>query len=172
MRRLGLNLIPVEFPDYPVDVQWVLLFADAAAAFDELTRSRRMELLGQQSFWPRILRVGRMITAVEYIQADRHRLLLMKEMNQLLSQVDLIVVPPSEPGTPISNPLGRNTPLTNLTGHPCVVVPNGFIEDGTPSTMTFVGKLHAEAAIMAVVKRYQDATAFHLQYHDVYGSPG
>ena len=169
LRRLGLNLIPVEFPDYPVDVQWVLLFADAAAAFDELTRSRRMELLGQQSFWPRILRVGRMIPAVEYIQADRHRLLLMKEMNQLLSQVDLIVVPPSEPGTPISNPLGRNTPLTNLTGHPCVVVPNGFIEDGTPSTMTFVGKLHAEAEILAVAKRYQDATDFHLQYPDLDG---
>ena len=167
LRRLGLNLIPVEFPDYPVDVQWVLLFADAAAAFDELTRSRRMELLGQQSFWPRILRVGRMIPAVEYIQADRHRLLLMKEMNQLLSQVDLIVVPPSEPGTPISNPLGRNTPLTNLTGHPCVVVPNGFIEDGTPSTMTFVGKLHAEPEILAVAKRYQDATDFHLQYPDL-----
>jgi len=169
LRRLGLNLIPVEFPDYPVDVQWVLLFADAAAAFDELTRSRRMELLGQQSFWPRILRVGRMIPAVEYIQADRHRLLLMKEMNQLLSQVDLIVVPPSEPGTPISNPLGRNTPLTNLTGHPCVVVPNGFTEDGTPSTMTFVGKLHAEAEILAVAKRYQDATDFHLQYPDLDG---
>ena len=169
LRRLGLNLIPVEFPDYPVDVQWVLLFADAAAAFDELTRSRRMELLGQQSFWPRILRVGRMIPAVEYIQADRHRLLLMKEMNQLLSQVDLIVVPPSEPGTPISNPLGRNTPLTNLTGHPCVVVPNGFIEDGTPSTMTFVGKLHAEAEILAVAKRYQDATDFHVQYPDLDG---
>ena len=169
LRSLGLDLIPVEFPDYSVDVQWVMLFADAAAAFDELSRSQRIELLGQQSFWPRILRAGHMIPAVEYIQADRHRLLLMKEMNELLTQVDLVVVPPSEPGTPISDPLGRNTPLTNLTGHPCVVVPNGFTEDGTPSTMTFVGKLHAETEILALAKRYQDATDFHLRYPDLEG---
>ena len=169
LRSLGLDLIPVEFPDYSVDVQWVMLFADAAAVFDELSRSQRIELLGQQSFWPRILRAGHMIPAVEYIQADRHRLLLMKEMNQLLERVDMVVVPPSEPGTPISDPLGRNTPLTNLTGHPCVVVPNGFTEDGTPSTMTFVGKLHAETEILALAKRYQDATDFHLRYPDLEG---
>jgi Asp-tRNA(Asn)/Glu-tRNA(Gln) amidotransferase A subunit family amidase len=93
----------------------------------------------------------------------------MREMNELLSRVDVIVVPPSEPGTPISNPLGRNTPLTNLTGHPCVVVPDGFVEDGTPSTMTFVGKLHAEAEMLALAKRYQDATVFHLRYADLDG---
>ena len=163
LRSLGLDLIPVEFPDYPVDVHRILLYAEATAAFDELNRSKRDTLL-QRPNWSQRFRMARTIPAVEYIQADRHRILLMKEMNQLLSRVDMVMVPPSEPGTPANSPLGRNTPLTNLTGHPCVVVPNGFIEDGTPSTMTFVGKLHAEAEILAVAKRYQDATDFHLRH--------
>ena len=163
LRSLGLNLISVEFPDYPVDVQRILLYAEATAAFDELNRSRRDTLLRRPN-WSQRFRMARTIPAVEYIQADRHRVLLMEEMNQLLSRVDMVVVPPSEPGTSSNSPLGRNTPLTNLTGHPCVVVPNGFVEDGTPSSMTFVGKLHAEEEILAVAKRYQDATDFHLQH--------
>ncbi len=168
LRSLGLNLIPVEFPDYPVDVQRILLYAEATAAFDELNRSRRDTLLRRPN-WSQRFRMARTIPAVEYIQADRHRVLLMEEMNQLLSRVDMVVVPPSEPGTSSNSPLGRNTPLTNLTGHPCVVVPNGFVEDGTPSTMTFVGKLHAEAEMLALAKRYQDATVFHLRYADLDG---
>ena len=163
LRSLGLDLIPVEFPDYSVDVHRILLYAEATAAFDELNRSKRDTLLKRPN-WSQRFRMARTIPAVEYIQADRHRILLMKEMNQLLERVDMVVVPPSEPGTPSNSPLGRNTPLTNLTGHPCVVVPNGFTEDGTPSTMTFVGKLHAEEEILAVARRYQDATDFHLQY--------
>ncbi|MEE2821532.1 MAG: amidase [Acidobacteriota bacterium] len=163
LRVLGLDLIPVEFPDYPVDVHRVLLYAEATAAFDELNRSGRDKLLKRPN-WAQRFRMARTIPAVEYIQADRHRLLLMKEMNELFSRVDIVVVPPSEPGTPTGSPLGRNTPLTNLTGHPCVVVPNGFVEDGTPSSMTFVGKLYAEAEILALAKFYQDATGFHLQH--------
>ena len=163
LRSLGLDLIPVEFPDYPVDVHRILLYAEATAAFDELNRSKRDTLLKRPN-WSQRFRMARTIPAVEYIQADRHRIGLMREMNQLLERVDMVVVPPSEPGTPANIPLGRNTPLTNLTGHPCVVVPNGFTEDGTPSTMTFVGKLHAETEILAVARRYQDATDFHLQY--------
>jgi Asp-tRNA(Asn)/Glu-tRNA(Gln) amidotransferase A subunit family amidase len=163
LRSLGLNLIPVEFPDYPVDIHRILLYAEATAAFDELNRNKRDTLLKRPN-WSQRFRMARTIPAVEYIQADRHRIGLMREMNQLLSRVDMVVVPPSEPGTPSNSPLGRNTPLTNLTGHPCVVAPNGFTEDGTPSTMTFVGKLHAETEILAVAKRYQDATDFHLQH--------
>lgn len=163
LRVLGLDLIPVEFPDYPVDVHRVLLYAEATAAFDELNRSGRDKLLKRPN-WAQRFRMARTIPAVEYIQADRHRLLLMKEMNELFSRVDIVVVPPSEPGTPTGSPLGRNTPLTNLTGHPCVVIPNGFVEDGTPSSMTFVGKLYAEAEILALAKFYQDATGFHLQH--------
>ena len=63
--------------------------------------------------------------------------------------------------------LGKNIPLTNMTGHPCVVLPNGFTENGTPSTVTFVGKLYAEAEILALAKRYQDATDFHLKHPEL-----
>ena len=163
LRSLGLDLVPVEFPDYPVDVHWIMLFAEAAAAFDELTRSHRDQLLGQ-SLWPRWFRIARAIPAVEYIQADRVRTLLMKDMARLMDQVDILVVPHGEFGIASNSPLGKNIPLTNLTGHPCVVLPNGFTEKGTPSSMTFVGKLYAEAEILALAKRYQDATDFHLKH--------
>ena len=164
LRSLGLDLIPVEFPDYPLDVARLLLYAEAAAAHDELTRSGRLDLLARPTAWPRRFRQSRMIPAVEYIQADRVRVFLMKEMAQLMNEVDVIVAPPSAPGTPSNSPLGKNIPLTNMTGHPCVVLPNGFTENGTPSTVTFVGKLYAEAEILALAKRYQDATDFHLKY--------
>ena len=164
LRSLGLDLIPVEFPDYPLDVARLILYAEAAAAHDELTRSRRVDLLARPTAWPRRFRQSRMIPAVEYIQADRVRVFLMKEMAQLMNEVDVIVAPPSAPGTPSNSPLGKNIPLTNMTGHPCVVLPNGFTENGTPSTVTFVGKLYAEAEILALAKRYQDATGFHLKH--------
>lgn len=164
LRALGLDLIPVEFPDYPLDVARLILYAEAAAAHDELTRSRRVDLLARPTAWPRRFRQSRMIPAVEYIQADRVRVFLMKEMAQLMNEVDVIVAPPSAPGTPSNSPLGKNIPLTNMTGHPCVVLPNGFTENGTPSTVTLVGKLYAEAEILALAKRYQDATDFHLKH--------
>ena len=167
LRSLGLDLRPVEFPDYPVDVGRILLDAEEAAVFDELTRSRRAELLARPEFWPRRFRVSRMIPAVEYIQCDRIRTLLMKEMAQLMNEVDVVVAPPSAPGTSSNSPLGKNIPLTNLTGHPCVVLPNGFTEKGTPSTITLVGKLYAEAEILALAKHYQDATGFHLRHPEI-----
>ena len=74
------------------------------------------------------------------------------------------MVPPSEPGTPPNSPMGRNTPLTNLTGHPCVVVPNGFIEDGTPSTMTFVESCTPRQKFWRWPSATQDATDFHLRH--------
>jgi len=72
--------------------------------------------------------------------------------------------PPAHRAPPVTVPLGKNIPLTNVTGHPSVVLPNGFTENGTPSSITFVGKLYAEAEILALAKRYQDATDFHQQH--------
>lgn len=163
LRSLGPDLVPVEFPDYPVDVGRLLLYAEAAAAHDELTRNRRVDLLVRPN-WPRRFRQARLMPAVEYIQADRVRIFLMREMAKLMDEVDVLVVPPSAPGTSSNSPLGKNIPLTNVTGHPSVVLPNGFTENGTPSSMTFVGKLYAEAEMLALAKRYQDATDFHQQH--------
>jgi Asp-tRNA(Asn)/Glu-tRNA(Gln) amidotransferase A subunit family amidase len=94
-----------------------------------------------------------MIPAVEYIRANRIRTLLGRRMEQVMADVDLYVCPSYG---------GDNLLLTNLTGHPCVVVPNGFA-DGTPTSITFNGRLYGETEILAVARAYQQATDHHLQ---------
>lgn len=92
--------------------------------------------------------------AVEYINANRIRFLLIQAMHELLKDIDLYIAP---------SRAGNNLLVTNLTGHPCVVIPNGFHE-GTPTSITFNGGLYDEATLLAVAKKYQDATKFHLQH--------
>jgi Asp-tRNA(Asn)/Glu-tRNA(Gln) amidotransferase A subunit family amidase len=156
LERLGFNLIPVELPDLPVSALSFILTAEAAAAFDELTRSDRDDLLVRQieNAWPNVFRQGRTIPAVEYIQANRVRTLAMRKMAELFDRVDLYVAPSFG---------GDNLLLTNLTGHPSVVLPNGFRAAGTPTSITFIGDLFQEGMLLAVAQRYQDATDFHLQ---------
>jgi Asp-tRNA(Asn)/Glu-tRNA(Gln) amidotransferase A subunit family amidase len=155
LRELGCELVPVELPDYPVDAIAFILSAEAAAAFDELTRSGRDDLMVRQTrdAWPNVFRASRFIPAVEYIQANRLRYLIIQDMQKL--DVD-VWLSPSFGGT--------NLLLTNLTGHPCVVLPNGFDEKGSPTSITFMGRLFGEAALLAVAKTYQDATDFHLKH--------
>jgi Asp-tRNA(Asn)/Glu-tRNA(Gln) amidotransferase A subunit family amidase len=155
--KLGLNLIPIELPDYPISSLSFILSAEAAAAFDDLTRSNRDDLMVRQikNAWPNVFRQARMIPAVEYLQANRLRTLVMQAMAEMMSQVDVYVCPSFG---------GSNLLLTNLTGHPCVVLPNGFTEKGTPTSITFMGKLFGEAQTMAVAKAYQDATEFHQRH--------
>ncbi|HSG18855.1 MAG TPA: amidase, partial [Anaerolineae bacterium] len=156
LRALGANLVPVELPDYPMQMLSLFYRAEAAAAFDELTRSGRDELLVRQvkDAWPNVFRAARLIPAVEYIQANRLRTLLMQGMADLMSQVDLYIAPS----------FSDTLLLTNLTGHPAVVVPNGFSAEGIPaSSITFIGDIYGEATTLAVAKMYQDATDFHLR---------
>ncbi|MFQ6113971.1 MAG: amidase, partial [bacterium] len=95
LRSLGLNLISIELPDYPIDVMSFILSAEAAAAFDELTRSNKDDLMVRQikDAWPNVFRQARMIPAVEYIQANRVRTLVMEAMVELMSEIDVYVVP-------------------------------------------------------------------------------
>jgi len=157
LRSLGANLLPIELPDLPVDAMRIILLAEAAAAFDELTRSGRDDLLVRQiqEAWPNRFRAARFIPAVEYIQANRVRTLAIQAMQQLMHEVDLFVAPAKE---------GDTLLLTNLTGHPAVVIPNGFGPNGLPTTVTLIGDLYDEATPLAVAKAYQDATDFHLQH--------
>jgi len=157
LKRLGAKLIPVTLPSLPINDMSIILTAEAGASFDELTRSGRDSMLARQAkdSWPNIFRSARFIPAVEYIQANRVRYLAIQDMAKLMSQVDVIVAPPFD---------GDNSLLTNLTGHPCVVVPNGFSKKGTPTSITFLGKLFDEATLLAVAKQYQDATDFHLKH--------
>lgn len=162
LRDLGLDLIAIELPDYPIDAMSFILSAEAAAAFDDLTRSNRDDLLVRQieNAWPNVFRQARMIPAVEYIQANRVRTRVMQAMAGVMADIDVYVVPSYG---------GSNLLMTNLTGHPAVVLPNGFTENGTPTSISFVGKLFGEAETLAVAKAYQDATEFHLQHPELEG---
>ncbi|MBE0595127.1 MAG: amidase, partial [Gemmatimonadales bacterium] len=148
LRRMGIELIPVELPtDVPVDAIRFVLSAEGAASFDELTRSNRDDLLVRQGSgaWPNSFRQSRMIPAVEYIQANRARTMLMGAMDAVMDGIDVFVTP-SYGGSVLLT--------TNLTGHPCITVPNGFRENGTPVSLSFIGKLYGEAELLAAAKAY------------------
>jgi Asp-tRNA(Asn)/Glu-tRNA(Gln) amidotransferase A subunit family amidase len=150
LRGLGLDLKPT---DIEIDVAGTgfILSTESAAAFDDLTRSERDDLM-KKSNWPDTFRHRRFVPAVEYIQANRYRTVLIEKMNNIFEDVDVFV-----------EVTHSNTTLTNLTGHPAVIVPIGFLE-GKPTSIVFTGKLFGEAETLAVAKAYQDATDFHLKY--------
>jgi Asp-tRNA(Asn)/Glu-tRNA(Gln) amidotransferase A subunit family amidase len=157
LRKLGLELIPITLPArYPVEPLELILTAEATAAFDELTRSAGVDQLVRQEedAWPNVFRQGELVPAVEYIRANRIRMLLLQAMEQALADVDVYVTPSYG---------GSHLLLTNLTGHPCVVLPNGFASDGTPTSITFMGKLYGETNVLALARAYQQATDFHLR---------
>lgn len=173
LRSMGVNLIPVELPKYPYQSMRTILLAEAAAAFDDLTRSGRDKLLTQQTKddWPNTFRSARFIPAVEYIQANRARMMAMDAVAKVFDQVDVIVAPT----------FSTQLVVTNLTGHPALILPNGFRGDdapkpqvrdgelqpggpGTPLSLTFLGQLYGEARLLAMAKAYQDATDFHLKH--------
>jgi len=157
MRALGADLIPVELPNYPLRSISFVLSTESAAAFDELTRSNRDDLMKQQDAgaWPNTFRQRRFVPAVEYLQAQRLRYLLIQDTARVFDRVDLFLAP---------SLAGRSLLLSNLTGHPAVVVPNGFTKAGTPTSICFIGKLFGEAQLLAVAKQYQDATDFHRKH--------
>ncbi|MGH9866616.1 MAG: amidase [Candidatus Polarisedimenticolia bacterium] len=158
LRAMGVKLVPIELPSsYPVPPLAAILGAEASTAFDELTRSGKDDLMVRQTAdaWPNVFRQGQLIPAVEYLRACRVRTLVMREMEKSIAGVDAYVVPSYG---------GDNLLLTNLTGHPCVVLPNGFrSSDVTPTSITFMGKLHGESDLLALAMAYQDATDFHLR---------
>ncbi|MBI3006110.1 MAG: amidase [Ignavibacteriales bacterium] len=156
LRLLGATLIPFELPKRPIDDMSIILSAEAAAAFDELTRSGKDDQLVRQikNAWPNVFRTSRFIPAVEYIQANRIRTLAIQDMSSIMKNFEVYVAPS----------FGDNLLLTNLTGHPCVVLPNGFTTEGTPTSITFTGQLFSEGKLLAVAKKYQDATDFHLKH--------
>ena len=172
LKKMGVALVPVEMPKFPFGDIVPVLEAEAAAAFDDLTRSGRDKLLtGQMPFdWPNSFRVARFYSAVDYVQAMRARTLAMAEMAKVFAEVDVMVTP--------SN--GAQLTATNLTGHPAVILPNGVRgmdappslhpEDGalenvggpgTPVSLTFLGKLYSDARLAAFARAYQQATGFH-----------
>ena len=157
LQDLGANLVDIKLPgDIPIEPLSLILTAEASTAFDELTRSGRdEELVRQEEYaWPNVFRQGQLIPAVEYLRANRLRTLLQQQMETLFESIDLFVAPSFG---------GDHLLLTNLTGHPSVVVPNGFREDGTPTSLTFTGRLFGEGMLLSAAQAYQEATDFHLR---------
>jgi len=158
LKSLGAEMIPIELPEFAYTAVRIVLVAEAAAAFDDMTRSNQDDLMVRQDkdAWPNIYRAARTMPAVEYIQANRVRTLMMQGLHEVMKQVDIFVCPS----------FGANSlTLTNLTGHPSVVVPTGFSEVPAPaSSITFTGQLYGEADALLVAKAFQDATDFHLKH--------
>ena len=157
LRDQGFNLIPIELPNFPTSSLSFLLDVEAAAAFDDLTRSNEDEQLVVQvkRAWPNVFRTARYIPAVEYVQANRARIILNQKMSLLFKDIDVYVVPSF---------WGDNLLRTNLTGHPCVVLPNGFSKEGTPTSISFIGDLYKDGQVVAVARSYQRRTGWHKRY--------
>jgi len=155
--KMGVKAAPIDLPKLPVDPLQIILLAESAAAFDEFTRSGRDKLLTAQAKddWPNTWRVSRLIPAVEYVNANRVRMLLMERMAEIFRDFDVL----------LAATYGDQLTITNLTGHPALILPNGFRpDDGTPVSMTFLGNLFAEGKMLALARAYQEATGFHRKH--------
>jgi Asp-tRNA(Asn)/Glu-tRNA(Gln) amidotransferase A subunit family amidase len=154
-------MVEVELPldDYPLQaISGSVLGVEAAAAFDELTRSNRDEMLvpePERSSWPNTFRNARFVPAVEYINANRVRTLVMEAMDRAMRDVDVVITP------------NNILLLTNLTGHPQVSLPGGFTERDdveVPVSAQFIGRLYGEASMLRVAQAWQAATGHHLRF--------
>jgi Asp-tRNA(Asn)/Glu-tRNA(Gln) amidotransferase A subunit family amidase len=121
VKKLGMNAVEVTLPDWPYDSLNVLLFAEAAASFEELTLSGQIDQLKVQvpDAWPNSFRQARFLSAVDFVQADRLRRRVAEEMARVFSQVDLLLVPSLRDEILV---------ITNATGHPSLTLRAGFVE--------------------------------------------
>ena len=153
-REAGATLVPITLPDLPASALYAILNAEAGAMFDELTRSGRINELADQGMNGRAnqLRATRFIPAVEYIRAQRIRTLLVRQMNALFETVDVFVAPSQS----------ESVTMTNLTGHPAVVLPAGFV-DGLPIGLMLTGRLWDETTLLRAAAAFEHATEWHTK---------
>lgn len=159
LEKAGAKLVPIELPKFSAAPLRYILSAEAAAAFDDITRDGRVNQLSGQGpgDWPNSFRTSRFIPAVEYLRAQRARTLLMHEMEKLMSQWDVFVSP--APGS-------ASLLVTNLTGHPAVVLPCGFVND-LPLAIMFTGGLYDEVSPLRVALAFERATQWHTMHPKV-----
>jgi Asp-tRNA(Asn)/Glu-tRNA(Gln) amidotransferase A subunit family amidase len=151
LKELGIKLVPIKLPDkYPFNPLTVILNTEASAAFDDITRAGVRDGIGR---WGGTFRTGQFVPAIEYLRACRIRTLVMREMEELMSSVDAYVG-------------GDDLTLTNLTGHPTTIVPDGTRDkspNDQPATINFTGKLFGETDLLALSHAYQQASGAHLR---------
>jgi len=170
LRSLGVNLREMNLPNLPINAtNLACAFAEISAVWDEMVNNGQDAQLTRQDpdHIGNLCRTTQMMPAIAYIQANRIRTLLMKAMAEIMTDFDIYVAPQSRIDEPSS--IHLNLWLTNLTGHPAVVVPNGFARGGKPTGITFIGNLYDEGKLLALAKAYQDATDFHRRHPSAFG---
>jgi Asp-tRNA(Asn)/Glu-tRNA(Gln) amidotransferase A subunit family amidase len=152
LRELGFQLVPVNLPtDLPINAL-TMVGVEIAAALDEFTRNGGLDLLRDQSDtgWPNFVRASRFVPAVEYLQANRIRTLLMERIEDVFESVDVFIAPTF-----------GVLRVTSFTGHPAIVLPNGTISDGVPASISLIGRLYGEQELCTVARAWQDRTGWH-----------
>lgn len=150
-RKLGANLIPVDLPDLSIGNQiGFILEVEAAASFDDITRSGEADLLRSgtsASTWPNTFKTARFVPAVEYLRAMRARTILMRQFDTFMSKFDVLLSAGSD----------QTLGVTNLTGHPAIAVKCGFVNN-TPRILMLTGQLYDEGTMSRVALAYEQAT--------------
>ena len=161
-RKAGATLVPIALPDLPASAIYAVLNAEAGAMFDELTRSGAINQLVDKGPNSRAnqLRASRFIPAVEYIRAQRVRTLLVLEMNRIFTDIDVFLAPSNS----------DSVTMTNLTGHPALVLPAGFV-DQMPVGLMLTGKLWQEATLLRAAAAFETATEWHKARPGVDATP-
>jgi Asp-tRNA(Asn)/Glu-tRNA(Gln) amidotransferase A subunit family amidase len=181
LTKLGFTLAPVEVPDFTTDVSAINV--ESATFFDAFMRGGRDKFLtnlGRANGW----KGARVLPAVDYLQSQRIRMMMMMKLAEATSHVDVYLGPGNGGGAGGRGPGGagggaageganpprrqgpgqRHSAMANLATYPAVAVPNGFNASGAPTSITFFARPFMESELLAVVKAYQDATGFHLKH--------
>ncbi len=154
LKKTGVELIETKLPEFPASELILMLNAESAAAFDDLTRNGGVEKLNGQKAgdWPNSFRMSRLIPAVEYVRAARARGLLMRQFHEYLKQFDALVSPNQS----------ASLTVTNLTGQPQICVPCG-LSGGMPLSLLFTGHLFEEGRLALLAKAFQDVSGWHKE---------
>ncbi len=155
LKSLGVEIVDVELPkDVSAEDLLLVLTAEAATAFAALTETGDDDKMVAQNAdaWPNIFRAARLISAVDYLRAQRLRTRLMRAMDEMMKTVDVYVNPSFATESLL---------ITNLTGHPAVVAPDGFDDKGRPHSVTFTGRLFGESDLLAVARAWQEVGGYH-----------
>ncbi|MEO9660847.1 MAG: amidase, partial [Maribacter dokdonensis] len=159
---MGISLHAVELPkDVPYNSFDIILRAEAGAFFDDMVRAEEVDKMVEQHQRSRAnsLRQARFIPAVEYIQANRQRQVLIEKMQAVMKDYDVLISPSSG---------NRLSIITNLTGHPAISIPTGLDEKKHPTSITLISNLYDEASILLLAKAFQDQTDFDEMHPEGY----
>jgi Asp-tRNA(Asn)/Glu-tRNA(Gln) amidotransferase A subunit family amidase len=143
---MGCALEEVSLP--PGDLSYFIEYIERAAAFDSFTTSGRHK--GLQPRTSRFLRACQLVTAVDYLQANRRRLTIMSQVDEVMRRVEALVFT----SLTLESRTSLN-PVLSLTGHPAIAVPNGFNSSGAPASVMFSGRLYREDSLLSLARAYE-----------------